>query len=75
MKKINFGNIIRIIFLVILAALTLFPVIYTVLGSFKSTAEILLGGINIFPKEFNLENYKEAWVIADFKTYTINSIY
>lgn len=75
MKKINFGNIIRIIFLVIMAALTLFPVIYTVLGSFKSTAEILLRGINIFPKEFNLENYKEAWVIADFKTYTINSIY
>lgn len=75
MKKINVGNIIRFIFLFILAVLTLFPVLYTICGSFKSTSEILLGGINIFPKEFNLGNYKEAWVIADFKTYTINSIY
>ncbi len=75
MKKISIGSALKAIILILLALLTFFPVLYTFLGSFKPTAEILLGGINIFPKEFSLENYKDAWVIADFKTYTFNSIY
>lgn len=75
MKRIKAGNILQYILLTILAVVTFFPVLFTVMGAFKPTAEILLGGINIFPKQFSLANYKEAWVIADFKTYTLNSIY
>lgn len=74
MKKMSVGKLIKYIFLVVLALTTLFPVIYTILGSFRSTAEILTGGINIFPKELNFENYINAWEGADFSKLTLNSV-
>lgn len=75
MKKIKLGNVIKYLFLIFLAVVTLFPVLFTIFGSFKTTSEIMLGGINIFPKSLYLENYERAWVMADFKTYTFNSVY
>jgi len=36
--------------------------------------EILNNSAQLLPKSFRFENYQEAWRIADFKTYTINSI-
>lgn len=75
MKRLKLGTVFRYIFLIILAAIVIFPVLFTIFGSFKTTAEIMLGGINIFPKSLYLENYKQAWVLADFKTYTFNSVY
>lgn len=74
MKKITVGKLIKYTFLVMLAIVTLFPVIYTILGSFRSTAEILVGGINIFPKEWQFDNYLKAWEGADFSKLTMNSI-
>lgn len=75
MKKIKLGQVIKYLFLILLAAVTLFPVLFAFFGSFKTTSEIMLGGINIFPKSLYLENYERAWVMADFKTYTFNSVY
>lgn len=63
------------ILLMILMVIMLFPVVYTFLASFKSNQEILVGGSILWPKEFSLENYKQAWVMANFGRYTWNSIY
>ena len=60
--------------MLILASLTIFPVVYIVLGSFKSNVELLVGGSNIFPSEWHFENYVQAWTGAKFATYTWNSI-
>ena len=60
--------------MLILAILTIFPVVYIVLGSFKSNVELLVGGSNIFPSEWHFENYVQAWTGAKFATYTWNSI-
>ena len=60
--------------MLILAILTIFPVVYIVLGSFKSNVELLVGGSNIFPTEWHFENYVQAWTGAKFATYTWNSI-
>lgn len=54
--------------------LVAFPIVYTVLSSFKSNQEILAGG-TIIPEKFVLNNYKQAWQLANFKQYTWNSIY
>lgn len=61
--------------MLIIALLTLYPIIYVVLGSFKENQELLVGGTSIFPKHFVIDNYIQAWEQADFATYTGNSVY
>jgi raffinose/stachyose/melibiose transport system permease protein len=62
------------IFLVVLAALTIYPVAYAVLGSFKTNQELTLGG-GLLPREWRFENYAEAWNIANFGRYIWNSLF
>lgn len=61
--------------LLVLAGLAIFPLFYTFTASFKSNQELLVTGSTLLPKQFTLDNYKDAWVLADFKKYTWNSIY
>lgn len=75
MKKIRILHLLAYIFLGIIVVFSLFPVVFTLLSSFKSNQEIMAGGANLFPKEFTFDNYKEAWQVANFKAYTWNSIY
>ena len=63
------------VFMVVLAIVTLFPVIYIVFGSFKENMELLVGGTSIFPKTWRVENYTDAWKQANFAVYTKNSIF
>ena len=55
-----------VLFLILIAALTLYPLIYIVFGSFKENAELLRGGTKLLPEKFILGNYKEAWHKANF---------
>jgi multiple sugar transport system permease protein len=57
------------------ALLMMYPLLYIFLGSFKTNHELLLGGANIFPKEFVFSNYTQAWKEANFKVYTKNSLF
>lgn len=61
--------------MVILAFLTIFPVLYIVFGSFKQNAELLVGGTNILPAKWVLTSYIAAWKQANFAIYTVNSIF
>lgn len=61
-------------FLILVAFLTLFPVVITFLGSFKTNAE-LTAGATFLPSDWQFENYLEAWVHANFSTYTLNSLF
>lgn len=63
------------LFMLIIALLTLYPIFYVVLGSFKENQELLVGGSSIFPKHFVVDNYIQAWEQADFAVYTGNSVY
>lgn len=62
--------VLSIIFIV-----TVFPVFYTFMGSFKSNMELLTNGNRIIPSKFVLENYKQAWKLANFERYTFNSVF
>lgn len=61
--------------MLILALLTIFPVCYIVLGSFKENAELLVGGSNIFPTKWIFTNYIDAWKQSNFAIYTMNSVF
>ena len=53
----------------------MFPLLYTFFGSFKSNMDLLAGGVSIFPSKFILDNYTQAWELANFKQFTFNSIF
>lgn len=79
MKKIHLSDkaraalILKWVFLGIMIVFTLYPVIYTVLGSFKTNAELTQGG-GFFPSVWHFENYYKAFIQADFTKYTLNSV-
>lgn len=69
----GFGQIIKWLFVGSMCVFTLYPVIYTLLGSFKTNAELTLGG-SIFPKEWQFSNYVYAFQQLNFGQYTFNSL-
>lgn len=73
-KKLS-GNIIMYALLLSTLVITIFPLLYTFLGSFKSNMELLVGGNSIIPSKFVMENYQQAWELANFKQYTFNSLF
>ncbi len=60
--------------LVFVSFLVIFPVLYIILGSFKENQELLVGGSNIFPQQWIVQNYIDAWNQANFAVYTKNSL-
>ena len=48
-------------FLLTVLAVTLFPLVYTILSSFKTNMELLSDPGRIFPKTFTVDNYIRAW--------------
>ena len=70
-----FGRIAIYILLGTITIFALFPIIYILLSSFKSNQEILVGGVNLIPDRWLLDNYKQAWDLANFGRLTVNSIF
>lgn len=62
------------LFMIFLALVTVFPVLYIIFGSFKENAELLVGGSDILPAKWVFQNYIDAWKQSNFATYTLNSI-
>ncbi len=60
--------------LTVIFMIAIFPVLYTILGSFKGNMELLTSN-SLFPKKFVLDNYVQAWNMANFEKYTLNSIF
>ncbi|MBE1592115.1 carbohydrate ABC transporter permease [Nonomuraea angiospora] len=59
-------------FLALAALVTLFPLIWTIIGSFKPGIEVLLP--TIFPRDPTLENYANLLGGQDFYRYFFNSV-
>lgn len=69
------GKFVEYLFLIVLAVLFLYPILYVVFGSFKGNQELVLGGANIFPQKFIFDNYVQAWKAANFSQFTFNSLF
>jgi multiple sugar transport system permease protein len=62
-------------FLVIALVVAIFPIFYTLMASIKGNQELLANPSAIFPEKIILDNYVQAWQLANFKQYTFNSVY
>ena len=70
-----FSNTAIYFILTVMFVFAMFPVFYTIMGSFKSNQELLAGGGNIIPRVFVIENYTTAWRLGNFQQYTFNSLF
>ena len=79
MKRVSFklpvSSVFIYAFLLITTFIALFPVVYILLSSFKTNQEIMVGGVNIIPRVWQIDNYVRAWKLANFGRYTWNSLY
>jgi ABC-type glycerol-3-phosphate transport system permease component len=66
-------NCVSRLFVIIMVIFTVYPVVYTVLGSFKTNAELTRGD-RFFPEIWQFQNYLTAFVKGDFISYTMNSL-
>lgn len=73
-KKTKAVNWVIFLLLFILAVLTVYPVVYIAFGSFKTNSELVGGGLKLLPEKFILDNYAQAWEMANFSRYTLNSL-
>ena len=73
--KINkvIGQVLKWLFVGAMCLFTIYPVIYAVVVSFKTNAELTLGG-GFFPEKWHYENYTYAFEQLDFGRYTANSV-
>lgn len=64
------------IYLVLTVAViwTLFPFYWTLVTSFKESAEIASKPLTYWPAKFIFSNYSEAWKNGGFSTYFVNSL-
>jgi raffinose/stachyose/melibiose transport system permease protein len=51
-----------------------YPFLWMLSASFKSTMEIFQKGLNLIPEHISLENYWRAWVKGGFSGYFFNSV-
>jgi ABC-type glycerol-3-phosphate transport system permease component len=72
-NALRFSQIVKWAFLLAMVAMTLYPVLYAVLGSVKSNQELTLGG-SILPNAWLFSNYIQAFTYGNFGKYTLNSI-
>ncbi|MFZ5993304.1 MAG: carbohydrate ABC transporter permease [Deinococcota bacterium] len=74
-QKRRLNRLLRDAWVVGLAGLFLLPVIWVVLSSFKPSSELYLVPPSLLPRDPTLENYRSAFTVGHFATYTWNSFF
>ncbi|RIH84966.1 carbohydrate ABC transporter permease [Calidithermus roseus] len=74
-KRLQNRRFLRDALVILLAVFFLVPVIWVVLSSFKPNAELYVVPPSLLPKEPTLENYRMAFTVGHFATYTWNSFF
>lgn len=65
--------VLRYVFLALCVIVALFPILWVIMSSFKTNAEILSSGISL-PTSFSFEGYVQAFKISPILRYFFNSI-
>jgi raffinose/stachyose/melibiose transport system permease protein len=63
-----------VLLLAVLAVIWIYPFVWMVSASLKSSLEVFTAGLKIVPQDFAWENYARAWTDANFSRYMINTV-
>ncbi|MFT7584929.1 MAG: sn-glycerol 3-phosphate transport system permease protein [Cellvibrionaceae bacterium] len=72
-KKMSRNDWILQIFLISIGLLIAMPIIIAIFTSLKSVTDINANPYNIFPRDWTLDNYRNAWNATPFGRYLVNS--
>lgn len=72
MKKFS-QNFLFYFLLLLILVVTLFPIYWMIINSFKDNTEILTGKSLFWPSRFRIENYRDMWRNINFGLYLRNS--
>lgn len=67
------GKIAAWLFLLVVAALMLFPIVMAIVGAFKTNQELNAGG-SFWPQTWQYKNFVYTWKEAKFSRYVMNSL-
>ncbi|GMQ60560.1 carbohydrate ABC transporter permease [Vallitalea sediminicola] len=73
-KKSKRKQYIKYTVLIIFSIIQIFPLIWTLLFSFKSNKDIVLNGALSLPKKWMFSNYYDAWIKGHIQDYFLNSV-
>ncbi|EUJ45805.1 carbohydrate ABC transporter permease [Listeria riparia] len=73
LKKLS-KSVLWYIAVLLISLITVFPLIWTLSTSFKPASEILSNSMNLIPKMFTWENYKDVFNTTPFARYLFNSL-
>lgn len=73
-RKVRTTDALRVVLLVTLALVALVPIVWTILGSFKTPTELAQRPPTFLPDSWALTNYTDALTRFDFATYLRNSV-
>lgn len=68
------GIALQIVALLALSAVWIYPFLWLVSASLKSSLELFVSGLDLIPKHWQWNNYSRAWNDAGFSRYMVNSI-
>lgn len=73
-KGKRLGNIVSNIYLILLSVFAVFPLLWLLVSSFKSSSEMLNNPTRIFPIDWTLENFKTVLITLNFTINIRNSV-
>lgn len=70
------GNTVYHVFMVALSIVMIYPFVWSMLSSFKSSAQLYGGSpLDLLPRPFTLENYKRLFQVLPFDKFVLNSVF
>ena len=73
-NRLSAGQYIIIAFLIVFCLIMAYPVLWSVMTSFKTHADIMTNKTSFFPKKFTVEGYKVAFAKAPVARWFANSV-
>jgi ABC-type glycerol-3-phosphate transport system permease component len=67
-------NLITSLILIVVCLIWLYPFVWPIFSSFKSSDEMFRAGWRLWPQHWTLENFVRAWSKAQFNRYLLNSV-
>ncbi|TDD63239.1 carbohydrate ABC transporter permease [Kribbella antibiotica] len=68
-------SVLLVVVLLAVSFIYLYPFLWPVFSSFKSSNEMYTAGFKLWPEHWTGENYGRAWTTANFSRYLFNSVF
>lgn len=67
-------NLIAIVLLIVVGLIWIYPFLWVVFASFKTSSEMFRAGATLLPEVWDFSNFPRAWVKANFNIYFFNTV-